>query len=375
MLPAWCRTFALVSLLFGGGAAAGEVRLGLANPFSGPLAASGEQNRVTVDLAIQTLNKRGGVLGNEVRLVAVDDGCDAEHAASAALELVKAGVKAVIGHLCSHASLIAAPAYEAVGIPMLTPDSTHPRLTEEGRPNLFRLTGRDDDQGRLAGDWLAQLQPPRPIAILHDGSTYGSGLAAEAREELSRNGVQAALLATYLPGMTDYGALIGRLARARIGVVYIAGYGPDAGRIVRQVRERGLDLQVAGGDGLSAPEFRIEAGQAGEGTRFSARPDASTSPAAAAVVEALHALGIRMPATSLGAYAAVQVWAEAARRAGTTDPKAVTAALHRGRFDTVLGQVAFDAQGDLLGASWRWRIWREGSQISLPPTMAMQQER
>jgi len=314
-------------------------------------------------------------LGDEVRLIAVDDGCDAERAGAAALELVKAGVKAVIGHMCSHASLIAAPAYEAVGIPMLTPDSTHPRLTEEGRPNVFRLIGRDDDQGRLAGDWLAQLEPPRPIAIVHDGSTYGSGLAWQTREELSRNGVRAALLATYVPGAQDYGALIKQLAQAGIGVLYIAGYGPDAGRIVRQVRERGLELQVAGGDGLSGSEFRTEAGQAGDGARFSARPDPSASPAAEPVIRALRALGIGMPATSLGAYAAVQVWAEAARRAGSTDPEAVTAALHRGRFDTVLGRVAFDAQGDLVGASWRWRVWREGGQASLPPTVAMQQSR
>lgn len=372
MWSTWCLRLALASLLIGSGAVADEVRVGLANPFSGPLATSGEQNRVTADLAVRSLNERGGVLGQQVRLIAVDDGCDVERAAAAALELVKAGVRAVIGHMCSQASLIAAPAYEAVGIPMLTPDSTHPRLTEEGRPNVFRLTGRDDDQGRLAGGWLAGLKPARPIAIVHDGSTYGSGLAWQTREELHRNGGHEALFETYLPGAPDYGGLIDQLAQHAIGVLYIAGYGPDAGRIVRQARERGLDLLVAGGDGLSAPEFWTAAGEAGEGTRFSARPDPSSSPAAVAVIEALKALGIPMPGTSLGAYAAVQVWAEAARRAGSTDAEAVTAALHRGRFDTVLGRVTFDQQGDLIGASWRWRVWRQGSQVALPPTLAMQ---
>ena len=286
------RTLAIVLLLSGSGVEAGEVRLGLANPFSGPLAASGARNRVAVDLAIWALNARGGLLGDHVRLVAVDDGCDVERAASAALDLVKAGVKAVIGHMCSHASLIAAPAYEAVGIPMLTPSSTHPRLTEEGRSNVFRLIGRDDDQGRLAGDWLAQLAPPRPIAIVHDGSTYGSGLAWQTRAELHRNGVREALLATYTPGAPDHEDLIGRLARAGIGALYIAGYAPDAGRLVRQVREHGLDLQVAGGDGLVGPQFWTEAGDAGAGTRFTARPDPSTLPAAVPVVETLQALGI-----------------------------------------------------------------------------------
>ena len=365
------RMLAVGLALLAGTAAASEVRLGFANPFTGPLAKSGEQNRVTIDLAIRMLNQHGGVLGDTVRLVAVDDGCDADRAATAALELVKAGVVAVIGHMCSHASLMAAPVYEAAGIPMLTPDSTHPRLTEEGRPNVFRLIGRDDDQGRIAGDWLAGLKPIKTVAIVHDGSTYGSGLASAARDELRRNDEREALFASYTPGADRQTPLVERLIAAGIDVVYIAGYGPAAGRIAAELRERGARMQIAGGDGLGGPEFWAEAGDAGEGVVFTARPDVASAPAAAPVVEALRALGLQMPATTLGAYAAVQVWAEAARRAGATDPVAVTAALHRGRFDSVLGRVAFDERGDLVGAVWRWRVWHLGRQEERPPTLAM----
>ncbi|MFO1048516.1 MAG: branched-chain amino acid ABC transporter substrate-binding protein [Geminicoccaceae bacterium] len=371
MLTALCRILGVGLAVLAGTAAADEVRLGFANPFSGPLARSGEQNRVTIDLAVQTLNQRGGVLGNAIRLVAVDDGCDADRAATAALELVKAGVVAVIGHMCSHASLVAAPVYEAAGIPMLTPDSTHPRLTEEGRPNVFRLIGRDDDQGRIAGEWLAGLKTAKAVAIIHDGSTYGSGLALGARDELRRNGEREAIFASYSPGADHPAALVEQLLAARIDVLYIAGYGPDAGRIAADLRKRGARMQIAGGDGLGAPEFWAEAGEAGEGVVFTSRPDVASSPAAAPVVEALRMLGVQTPSTTLGAYAAVQVWAEAVRRAGRTDPAAVITMLHRGRFETVVGRVAFDERGDLEGAVWRWRVWHLGRQEERPPTLAM----
>ena len=373
MLTAFCRTLALASLLGASGAAASDVRLGFANPFSGPYAASGEQNRIAVRLAVETLNQTGGVLGGQVRLVAVDDACDVERAPAAALELVEAGVAAVIGHMCSHASLIAAPIYEAAGIPMLTPDSTHPRVTEEGRANVFRLIGRDDEQGRMAGDLLARLSPARPIAIIHDESTYGSGLAWETRDALRRSGVREALFATYTAGTMDYAALIEQMVKARIGILYVAGYGPDAGRIVRAAHARGSDPRYVGGDGLGMPEFWTEAGAAGEGAVFTTRPDLANSPGAASVLAALHTLGVTTQSTVLGYYAAIQVWAEAAARAGTPDPATVATTLHRGRFVSVLGRIGFDEKGDVIGATWQWQVWHDGRYAPLPARLAMGQ--
>ena len=366
-----CRVVVLAILSASFAASAEEARIGLANPFSGPNAPSGERNRTAVQLAIQALNQAGGVLGHEVKLIAVDDGCGIERAADAALELIKAGVVAVIGHSCSHSSLVAAPVYEAVGIPMLTPDSTHPLLTEEGRPNVFRLIGRDDEQGRMAADRLAALRPVRPIAIVHDGSTYGSGLATQARLQLRRNGAQEALYASYPPGAEDYATLIGQLREARIGVLYVAGYGADAARILLAAREQGSKLQMVGGDGLGLEEFWDVAGAAGEGTIFTTPRIPTDSPAAQQVLAAFRALGLGSLPTGLGAYAAVQSWAEAAERAESLDPAEVALALHRSRFTTVLGRVAFDAKGDMAGADWQWRMWHQGGYAPLPPAMAM----
>ena len=357
----------ILTVLLSAPAAAGEVRIGLANTFSGPYAASGERTRTAVQLAVQTLNQAGGVLGQQIKLVAVDDACGTDQAAAAALELIKAGVDFVVGHRCSHSSLTAAPIYEAVGIPMMTTDSTHPMLTEEGRGNVFRLSGRDDAQGRIAGDWLAAQRPRRPIGIVHDESTYGKGLALRTRERLHELGIREALLAAYTPGALDYRSLIDQVLQAGVTLLYVGGYGPDAGRIARAARERGSDLQIVGGDGLSMEEFWATAGEAGEGTVFTARFDASTEPAAAPVLEAFRAVGLGPLPTGLDAYAAVQVWAQAVTRAGSADPAKVTEAIHRGKFATALGRVAFDQKGDVAGADWQWQVWHDGSYAPLRP--------
>lgn len=352
--------------LSGAPAVAAEVRIGFANPLSGPFAASGERNRQAAQLAVAMLNSAGGVLGHQIRLVAVDDACGTDQATEAALQLVAAGVAAVVGHFCSHSSLLAAPVYEAVGLPMLTPNSTHPRLTEEGRPNVFRLIGRDDEQGRIAGDWLARRRPAHRIGIVHDGSTYGKGLAQHARDELRRQGEREALFAAYTPGAADYGDLVRQLEAAGVDLLYVGGYGPDAGLIVRTALAQGSALRLVGGDGLGMEEFWAVAGDAGDGTLFTARPDARTEPAAETVLAAFRALGLGRSPSGLATYAAVQVWAEAARRARSLAPPDVTRMLQRGRFQTVLGRVAFAGNGDLLGSGWQWQEWRGGAYAPVP---------
>ena len=361
---------ALIGILASSSVGATDIRVGFANPLSGPYAESGQRNRAVAELAVADLNARGGVLRQPVALVAVDDACSAEQAAVAAQQLVDTGVGFVVGHMCSHASLIAAGVYEAAGILMLSADSTHPRLTEEGRRNVFRLIGRDDRQGRMAGDFLVDRWPGGRIAIVHDGSTYGQGLAAQTRFRLRERGVVEALYAYYEPGLDDPAELADRLQAAGIDVLYVGGYGPDAARIVRAVRQRGSRLQLVGGDGLGMREFWEVAGAAGEGAIFTDRRNVTAAPEAAAVLAEFRALGFGTLPSGIGTYAAVQVWAQAVSRAGTTESAAVAKALHAGRFDTVLGRVAFDDKGDLDGADWQWQVWRDGGYAPLPVTLA-----
>jgi branched-chain amino acid transport system substrate-binding protein len=341
--------------------AVAEIQLGFAGPLTGPYAMSGARSRAAVELAVADLNRNGGVLGQQVRLIVADDGCGLQKAVEAARQLVNAGVHAVIGHLCSHSSLLAAGIYESADVLMITPSSTHPRLTEEGRQNVFRLKGRDDQQGKLAADFLATHWPGTAIAILHDGSVYGEDLAMQARRHLRAKGVVPAIYDLYTPGKADYSALAARLQAAGIEALFLGGYGPDAARIVRALRARGDHLQLLGGDGLGMDEFWAIADKDGAGTLFSARPNPKGLPAAAELLDRLRANGFgTRSAAGLGWYAATQVWAEAVERAKTLEMAAVARMLRRGRFETVLGRVAFDNKGDLEGASWQWQQWDNG---------------
>jgi branched-chain amino acid transport system substrate-binding protein len=347
------------------GHASAEVRIGFANPLSGPYALSGARDRIATEMAVRDLNAQGGVLGATVTLVPVDDACGLQRSVEAARELVKAQVHAVIGHFCSHSSLLAAGIYETADILMISPSSSHPRLTEEGRLNVFRLYGRDDDQGRLAGDFLAEHWARQRIAILHDGSTYGEGLAIEARKQLRARGVTEAIYALYKPNAADYTDLVEQMEAAEIDVLYVGGYGPDAGRILRTARERGNGLRLVGGDGLGMDEFWTIAGRAGEGTIFSGQREPSTLPGAADVLAEFRARGLGTRSGGLAYYAAVQVWAQAVERAGTLKLAAVAETLREKRFKSVLGPVAFDREGDLRGASWQWKVWSKGAHTSL----------
>jgi branched-chain amino acid transport system substrate-binding protein len=352
-----CALAALIASVLSGPVAA-DIKIGFANPLSGAYAASGGRNRAAVAQAVADLNARGGVLGQPLRLIEADDACGVEQAVVAARRLVDAGVRFVVGHMCSHASLMAAGIYETFDILMISPDSTHPRLTEEGRRNVFRLVGRDDRQGALAGDFLARHYRGRDIAILHDGSVYGRGLAAQTRRRLRQLGLVETLYAAYRPGAGDYDALAARLAGHAVDVLYIGGYGADAGAVMRSLRPQGDQVQLIGGDALGGEEFWLAAGAAGEGTIFSARPAIRWGSEAAAVRAALRGRG---PGPGgVAAYAAVEVWAQAVERAGTAAASLVAEELRRGRFDTVLGRVAFDDKGDLRGAGWQMQIWSDG---------------
>jgi branched-chain amino acid transport system substrate-binding protein len=343
------------------GNAAAEIEIGFANPLTGPYALTGARNRIAVEMAVHALNRNGGVLGEKISLVTADDACGLYQSVDAALQLVAAGVRVVIGHLCSHSSLLAAGIYETADVLMIAPSSTHPRLTEEGRRNVFRLTGRDDHQGALAGDFLAARWSGDEIAILHDGSTYGEGLAIETRKQLRRRGVEEAIYDVYRPNERDYGALAARLQSEGIAALYVGGYGPDAARILRAVRARGSGLQLVSGDALGMDEFWTIAGRAGTGAVFSSDRNPASLPEATEVLAGFRARGLSPHSGGLSSYAAVQVWAQAVERAGTAELRAVANMLRRGRFDTILGPVAFDSKGDLEDGAWQWQVWTDGS--------------
>ncbi|WP_245457979.1 MULTISPECIES: branched-chain amino acid ABC transporter substrate-binding protein [unclassified Mesorhizobium] len=357
-------TVAIVALAAAFSLPAGaEVLIGAAGPVTGQLAWVGGQMERGAEMAVAEVNEAGGVLGQQVRLITVDDFCDPEQAMAAAQKLVADGVVFVVGHMCSESSIPASKVYEAAGILQISPSSTNPMLTEQGRANVFRVIGRDDAQGTVAGNYLADHWADKKIAILHDRTTYGKGLADETRKQLNQRGVTEAIYEAYDPGKTDYSSEIAALEATDIAVLYLGGRYDAAALMLRAAHDRGYALQLVSGDAMSTEEFGLIAGPAAEGTLFTFVPDPRRNPEAALVVEQFRSENFEPEGYTLLSYGAVQVWARAVEKAGSLEPQAVVASLRNNQFETVLGRIDFDDKGDLTTQSWVWYVWRSGAYV------------
>jgi branched-chain amino acid transport system substrate-binding protein len=343
---------ALMLILFGITAAQAEIKVGIAGPLSGSSLAIGEQQEVGAQKAIDHLNDHGGLLGQEIVAISVDDACEPRQAKAVARQLVSEGVVFVCGHLCSACTLAASKIYEEANIIMISPASTNPKVTDEGGPNVFRVIGRDDQQGTIAGDFLADNYHSNKIAIIHDGQAYGMGLATFTKKQLNKRGVDEVLFDGYQPDQNDYKSTVNKLVNKQIDVVYAGGYSADIGIIMRQAKKELPHLQLLSGDSLANVQFLFDAGEAGEGAYFTFGPDMRLNPEAKDVVAAIREEDAYEPeGYTLYGYGAVQAWAQAVKQAGSLKPKAVIKALRSGNFDTVLGKIGFDDKGDVTGMS------------------------
>ena len=360
------RTMLAAAMVLGATSARAQIKIAVAGPMTGQYAAFGAQLRNGAQQAVVDINRAGGVLGQPVSLVVGDDACDPRQAVSVANQFADNGVKFVAGHYCSGSSIPASKVYGEEGILEITPASTNPDYTDQGGWQTFRLCGRDDQQGKVAGDYVAAHFKGQKIAVLNDNTAYGKGLADETQKNLEADGVTPALVQTYTPGEKDYSAVVSRMKEAGIQVIYLGGYHTEAGLIIRQAKEQGMNATLIGGDALMTKEFWQISGPAGQGTMMTFAPDVSKRAAAAAVVREFADNHVDPEGYTLYTYAAVQIWAEAAKKAGTVDPQKVAAELKSGgSWVSVLGPIGFDHKGDVEGPSYVFYVWKDGAYSEL----------
>ncbi|WP_315831671.1 branched-chain amino acid ABC transporter substrate-binding protein [Bradyrhizobium prioriisuperbiae] len=346
-----------------------DITIAVASSITGGEAAFGRQMQNGAELAVADINAAGGVLGKKLKLEVGDDACDPKQARSVAEKLAGMKIPFVAGHYCSSSSIPASEAYAEGNVLQITPGSTNPLFTERKLWNVLRVCGRDDQQGAVAAEFLAKTFKGKNIAILHDKSTYGKGLADETKKALNKAGVQEKMFESYTKGDRDFTAIVSRLKRDNIDVVYVGGYHQEAGLLVRQMRDQGLQTTLMGGDALNDKEFSSVTGPAGAGTLFTFGPDPRNKPTAKAIVDRFKAKGIDPEGYTLYTYAAVQVWAQAAAKAGTTDPKKVAETIKAGSWDTVLGTLAFDAKGDIKAIDYvLYKFDDKGNYAELAPS-------
>jgi branched-chain amino acid transport system substrate-binding protein len=344
--------------------AADTISIGMAGPITGDLAEFGAQLKRGAEQAVADINKAGGVLGKQLKLEEGDDACDPKQAPIVANDLVSKGVVFVAGHFCSGSSIPASSVYHDEGVLQITPASTNPKLTDDagtkGWKTVFRTCGRDDQQGSFAGPWIAEHFKGKNVAIVHDKSQYGQGLADLTKAALNKAGMQEAMYEAITPGEQDYTALVTKMKENKIDVIYFGGYHPEAALIVKQSRDQGLMAPLLSGDSLNTQEFATLAGKASDGVMFTNAAEARNLPSAQAVVKEFRDAGFEPEGYTLSTYAAVQVWSQAVAKAGTTDSAKVAETLRGGQWDTVIGKLGFDAKGDLTAANYVWYIFKDG---------------
>ena len=340
-----------------------ETAIGIVGPVTGPLASLGEQVLAGARQAVDDLNAAGGVLGEKLILRIGDDQCDPKQAVAVANRMAGDGVVFVVGHVCSDATIAAAKVYEEEGVVMITPTATNPKLTDEGGEVIFRVAGRDDQQGAVLGAFLARRFAGKRVAFVHDKTAYGRGLAQATRQAMAAAGLDDVLFEAYTAGEKDFSALVSKLKNARIDALFVGGYHGEAGLILRQMRDQGLAARLIGGDALVVDEYWAITGEAGEGTLFSFPPDVRQLEGASELIARFEARGIEPSGYVLYTYAAVQAWAQAAKATGGVQPRTIAKALGALEADTVIGKFSFDAKGDVKRtpyAIYRWRMGADG---------------
>ena len=328
-----------------------DVKIGVAGPMTGANAAFGEQYMKGAQAAADVINKAGGINGEQIKLVAGDDACEPKQAVAVANRLADQDkVIGVVGHFCSSNTIPASEVYADAGIIMITPGSTNPQVTERGLSAVFRMCGRDDQQGIVAGDYIVDVLKGKKVAVINDKDTYGKGLADATAAQLTKRGVKPVLEEGLTRGEKDFSALVTKIRSTGADVVYFGGLHPEAGPLVRQIREAGLkDVKFMSDDGVVTDELVATAGgkQYVDGVYMTFGADPRLLPDSKTVVEEFRKNGTEPEGYTLYAYASIQALAAGFNGAKSDKGEDAAKWLKAHPVKTVMGEKAWDTKGDL----------------------------
>lgn len=332
----------------GGDAASGPIKVGEFASLTGSEAAFGNASHNGTALAVEEINKSGGVLGRPIELLTEDNQSKQGESVTIVKKfLSRDGVVAVLGEVASGRSLEAAPVCQEARIPMISPSSTNPKVTEVG-DHVFRVCFIDPFQGGLLADFAKRTLKARKVAVLSDvAAPYSTGLAEYFQKAFVAGGGEVVAEQKYASKDKDFRAQLTAIKAAEPDAVFVPGYYTEAGLIVAQARQLGITLPIFGGDGWEAPELIQIAGQALENTFYSTHYSSEAAdPKVQAFVKAYQARydGQTPDAMAALGYDSAMVLADAIRRAGSTEPSKLREALAATRdFPCVTGKTTLDA--------------------------------
>jgi branched-chain amino acid transport system substrate-binding protein len=351
-------------------AEAGEltpVRLGLVVPMTSEAGPVAQGMRRAAELA---LTDRGPMLDHPVVLSVKDDPFDPKQAAVTAERFVQEGVWGVIGHFYSSSSVPASAIYHHAGIPMVTATATHPRLTAQGFGNVFRVTGRDDQQAVTAAEWIVTGAKARRIAVVHDRTEYGRGLVDALRREIERRPPRRVVaVETLAQGDKDFTAQVGRVQASHPDVVYFGGVFREAAYLLRQLRQAGVRAAFVSGDAALDPEFvKLAGADVAAGAHLTFTPDPRVRDSARALIHRYEAQYGSLGPYVLDVYDAVGVLLHAIQSGKPTDGspdelRKVVRAIRSHVYQGALGTLRWDKNGDLAASPYVMYVVRQGGGV------------
>jgi len=365
-LVAWGMSLAL--LLGCAGGSQNEIVVASVGPMTGEQAKIGKDMKDGATLCVDDWNAKGGVLGRPIKLLVGDDAQDPKQANAVANKMFTQGVIIVDGHYNSSCTIPASEVYHQHDMVMITPASTNPQVTERGYRTVFRVCGRDDQQGGCGARYAAKNMPEARVAVIHDKTTYGQGLADEfVKSYETLTGKKVVAYTAIVKEDVDYSAVLTNLKTLNPDLIYFGGLYPQGGLLARQMRQLGLKATLMSGDGTYDPEFiKIAGPENAEGTLLTFTPDLTAIPSAQAVVEAYKKRFGEVGPYSMYSYVAMDIALQALRKAGKPDGAKVADAMHTTTFDTFFGPISFDAKGDVAVSPYVMWTVKDGKLVQLP---------
>jgi branched-chain amino acid transport system substrate-binding protein len=341
--------------------ATGRISLGISAPVSGPAAAFGRQAVKPAEIAIRELNAGGGIMGTPVELAVGDDRCDPGHAATVArqhVEVDKIGV--VVGPICPAAAAATTSAYSAAGVIQLLPTVPSSEARRQNTDRMFRTAVSDEQEARALGAYLSREQRGKKISIVYTDAFYRRAIAEMVNASLlddMKAGVQFEPL-TNASGMYD--RLVDRLRRNPPDVIYLALDNDMVREFAGRLRKQGVKSLLVGGQRLLSRALVSAAGEAVEGIRVIAPVGPPGNPELRKAVDLLKQADVQPDLVAINTYAAIQLWAEAVRRAGNGNRARVAETLRSGEFQTAVGPIAFDQEGARRDIAFATLTWQGG---------------
>ena len=343
------------------------IKVGLAAVQSGSDAQIGATMLYGSQIAIDEWNAKGGVLGKQIETISLDDEGNAQKANTVAHNLVDDGVVAVLGHLNSNCTIPASIVYNEGKVLQITPGSTNPKYTEQGFPYAFRICGRDDQQGPVAGKYMHDVLKLNKIAILHNKTAYGEGLATEVKKTFESLGGQVTMFQGIGTDENDFSANISVIQGSGAEGFFWGGMYGQGGPLCVKMRQAGVNIPFVSGDGCFDKSFINTIGGTAPNVYLSFGKPYHDLPAAQPFLKSYNDKYHQTEgAYSVYGYDAANVLLTAIQQAGTTDAAKVSAVMKGRSFDTILGKIEFDAKGDVKGSGFvMWTI-KDGKFAALP---------